>query len=339
MLPNKGWPLGSVFVPRVHIGGRNIPATAKGFRLTDARPLTTHVPDETGLDPRSLVGVASDLCRLPAVATQDWADLAADALTGIDRASRVGIMIARLDDSGRLGNSESVSVRVSDLEARRSQDSKKESAAARMRLERMNDLGLSLPSETMTRGLCANAEELGEWRTGPLSRVWDPHTTDALLVSIAPIGAFTSEDGETEHRCILVFVALSPSEPHMPRPGARTLAALVPLLAERAALAMPAGQAISWLTDREQDVLDRLTLGRSVREIAEDLGRSPHTVHDHVKSLHRKLSASSRGELVARALGHNPIPATRLDLLVAERVRASTFIEPTPGMARRVPAN
>jgi hypothetical protein len=27
-------------------------------------------------------------------------------------------------------------------------------------------------------------------------------------------------------------------------------------------------------------------------------------VHDHVKSLHRKLNASSRGQLIARALGH-----------------------------------
>ena len=41
-----------------------------------------------------------------------------------------------------------------------------------------------------------------------------------------------------------------------------------------------------------------------MREIADALERSPHTVHDHVKSLHRKLNASSRGELIARTLGH-----------------------------------
>jgi len=62
-----------------------------------------------------------------------------------------------------------------------------------------------------------------------------------------------------------------------------------------------------WLTQREQIVLEQLTLGLSVRQIADELGRSPHTVHDHVKSLHRKLNASSRGELVARALGHTAI--------------------------------
>ena len=49
---------------------------------------------------------------------------------------------------------------------------------------------------------------------------------------------------------------------------------------------------------------EHLALGKSVKQIASDLARSPHTVHDHVKSLHRKLNASSRGELIARALGH-----------------------------------
>jgi len=80
----------------------------------------------------------------------------------------------------------------------------------------------------------------------------------------------------------------------------------MPRLARRAALALGLRRTSSgsWLTGREQQVLEQLTLGRSVREIAEDIGRSPHTVHDHVKSLHRKLSASSRGELVARALGY-----------------------------------
>jgi DNA-binding NarL/FixJ family response regulator len=59
-----------------------------------------------------------------------------------------------------------------------------------------------------------------------------------------------------------------------------------------------------WLTPREQVILQHLLLGKSVREIAAELERSPHTVHDHVKALHRKLNASSRGELVARALGY-----------------------------------
>jgi DNA-binding CsgD family transcriptional regulator len=83
------------------------------------------------------------------------------------------------------------------------------------------------------------------------------------------------------------------------------LEGVLPVLARRAVLAMGHSPSFhgAWLTQREQRVLDLLTLGQSVREIAEALDRSPHTVHDHVKSLHRKFGASSRGELVARALG------------------------------------
>jgi len=62
------------------------------------------------------------------------------------------------------------------------------------------------------------------------------------------------------------------------------------------------------VTPSEQRVLEQLVLGRSVVEIAAVLSRSPHTVHDHVKSLHRKFGANSRGQLVARALGHAPAP-------------------------------
>ena len=70
-------------------------------------------------------------------------------------------------------------------------------------------------------------------------------------------------------------------------------------------------------------MLDLLVLGLSVRQIAEELGRSTHTVHDHVKSLHKKLNANSRGELVARALGH----------LGAGRVPVKTTLNAMPGSA------
>jgi DNA-binding NarL/FixJ family response regulator len=88
------------------------------------------------------------------------------------------------------------------------------------------------------------------------------------------------------------------------------LAAVLPLLAQRArhALgAMPTPRH-NWLTPREELVLGHLLAGKSVPEIAGELQRSVYTVHDHVKNLHKKLGANSRGELVARALGHlNPV--------------------------------
>jgi DNA-binding CsgD family transcriptional regulator len=84
------------------------------------------------------------------------------------------------------------------------------------------------------------------------------------------------------------------------------LEAVMRELARRALVAFgpePLGPA-NRVTDREREVLDMLAHGHSVREIADSLARSPHTVHDHVKSLHRKLRVSTRGELIARAMGH-----------------------------------
>lgn len=88
--------------------------------------------------------------------------------------------------------------------------------------------------------------------------------------------------------------------------GASTLAKLAFHAIHATSRADPAGRIgeVQWLTPREQDVLELLVEGKSVREISDELSRSPHTVHDYVKSLHRKLGASSRGELVARVLGH-----------------------------------
>ncbi len=82
--------------------------------------------------------------------------------------------------------------------------------------------------------------------------------------------------------------------------------AALSLLSRRAVMALGSQRSRRslWISPREQRVLDQLILGKSVRQIADDLDRSPHTVHDHVKSLHRKLNASSRGELIARALGY-----------------------------------
>lgn len=62
-------------------------------------------------------------------------------------------------------------------------------------------------------------------------------------------------------------------------------------------LATPVG-----LSPRQRDVLAALCRGLSEKEIASELGLSAHTVHGHVKDLHRRFGARSRGELLARAL-------------------------------------
>lgn len=54
------------------------------------------------------------------------------------------------------------------------------------------------------------------------------------------------------------------------------------------------------LTPRARAVLERLTQGDSEKEIAAHLDISTHTVHDHVKAIHRAYGVRSRGELLAR---------------------------------------
>jgi DNA-binding CsgD family transcriptional regulator len=58
------------------------------------------------------------------------------------------------------------------------------------------------------------------------------------------------------------------------------------------------------LTPRLRDVLRQLARGLSEKQIAGELRISPHTVHDHVKALHRRLGVSSRGELLALLVTH-----------------------------------
>lgn len=59
------------------------------------------------------------------------------------------------------------------------------------------------------------------------------------------------------------------------------------------------------LTEREQQILALLTQGRQVREIAQCLGLSEHTVKTHLRNLYRKLGANGRAQAtaIARALG------------------------------------
>jgi len=54
------------------------------------------------------------------------------------------------------------------------------------------------------------------------------------------------------------------------------------------------------LTPRQRQVLARLTAGASEKELAYELNVSPHTVHEHVKAIHRAFGARSRGELLAQ---------------------------------------
>jgi DNA-binding CsgD family transcriptional regulator len=54
------------------------------------------------------------------------------------------------------------------------------------------------------------------------------------------------------------------------------------------------------VTAREREVCLEVLSGNTTADIARNLFISPHTVHDHLKSLFGKVGVSSRGELMAR---------------------------------------
>lgn len=64
-------------------------------------------------------------------------------------------------------------------------------------------------------------------------------------------------------------------------------------------LASPCLTGTGSLPPRLREVLTMLLAGDSEKQIARQLAISPHTVHSHVKRLHRRFNVSSRGELLA----------------------------------------
>ncbi len=58
-------------------------------------------------------------------------------------------------------------------------------------------------------------------------------------------------------------------------------------------------------TPRERQTLDLLLTGASEKSVAAQLGISPHTVHDYVKIIYRRLGVTSRAELMAHAISRS----------------------------------
>jgi DNA-binding CsgD family transcriptional regulator len=58
----------------------------------------------------------------------------------------------------------------------------------------------------------------------------------------------------------------------------------------------------SSLPPRLAQTLNALVEGKSEKQVAIELGISPHTLHNYVKALHKRFNVSSRGELVSKAM-------------------------------------
>jgi len=246
---------------------------------------TTDTPLATHAD--ALVNLAEALCSLPAIPTRNWVDLAASCLCEIDRAAIGVVMLASTKLDGSADHIDAVGIGL-----RRASPQLDESAATlRSTLTALSSVGSAPPGGAqLIRPSTPEHAELQD-AAAPLEH----------CLAGAAVARLTPSQPDR-----VVLAALLAKTPWTSEALPVVLRAATPLLARRAHLAIGAGirGECEWLTERERLVLNQLTLGKSVRQIADDLDRSPHTIHDHVKSLHRKLDASSRGELIARALGH-----------------------------------
>ncbi|MBX3358248.1 MAG: response regulator transcription factor [Phycisphaeraceae bacterium] len=270
---------------------------------------------------RAGVRAAEAIAGLPAVPTQDWSDRAARVLLSADRASVVLLMLGRLNEDGSLARIESVGVAGSLIAEVATNVGRLQSSSGPVAMDS------TLPGLVALRTTAYTMPSLG-W--SPLSLLDGP-SHSAMASRLAPEGSPASvmlttrwsgaagigavdlvlgavRLGSPAHRRVaMVEMALAAQSTHTAaHEAAIVIDGVLPSLARRAEMAFdPSGSLTEQhLTTREEVVLERLLHGKSVRQIAEELERSPHTVHDHVKSLHRKLHAATRGALVARALGH-----------------------------------
>lgn len=244
--------------------------------------------------------------RLPAVATLDWCDLAAGCLTQVRPGSTACVLVASVESAGRIADLEAAGVAHGLSATAESSAASPEQDASinelRCQAEFLPSIGW-IPGDRGAAGtvvgLIGETPSGAAWQHGPLAKLWNPVLFSDLLVGLTRLG--TSVPG----RSLVVYIAAPSKSAPFDHEDTAVLQAVLPALGRRAlhAIGSERSRRNHWLSPKEQAVLDRLILGLSVRQIAEELERSQHTVHDHVKSLHRKLNASSRGELIARALG------------------------------------
>ncbi|MEM1165123.1 MAG: LuxR C-terminal-related transcriptional regulator [Planctomycetota bacterium] len=242
--------------------------------------------------------VAEVIATLPAVATQDWCDRAARMLASLREDCIASLSIGLFSPAGDLLQLEATGVAWAD---------RSDPPGRYLHTESTRSMGwwLSGDQPVLSGVLPPGTDTARTWAASASGRRWRELGVDQLAISIGKLtnGSMTSDD----HRCVVLELGVNGlrSEP-LGDADSGALAAVASPLARRAVLAFGTepSDPINRITPREQVILEQLALGRTVKQIAELLNRSPHTVHDHVKSLHRKLGATSRGELIARALGH-----------------------------------
>ncbi|MET8137865.1 AAA family ATPase [Streptomyces sp. NPDC005251] len=145
---------------------------------------------------------------------------------------------------------------------------------------------------------------------GALEPLERPYDLARVRLRLAEALLLTGADDDERARATELLRLARAAADHL---GARPLADAVALLAQRARLTLehapersrtaPADPAAALgLTSRERDVLRLVAVGRSNRQIAQELFISPKTASVHVSNILAKLDVSGRGE--AAALAH-----------------------------------
>ncbi len=236
--------------------------------------------------------------KLPAVPTPDWCDRAALAIATVFPHADVALLLSDMGEGGRIRDVLSVGAAAT----RHNVTQRSDALDLRVRVEALTGIpwspdGMRIPEEG---DVISRAYARTDLHGTPHANYLHIPANGSLVATAAVVSS------DNRARKLITYVILPYATPQAFE-SMMVVRLGTGLLAKLAEVAIgPGPEPVQWLTNREQEVLDQLVLGHSVKEISEALGRSPHTIHDHVKSLHRKLNANSRGELVAKALGHIP---------------------------------
>lgn len=252
---------------------------------------------QTKLDIKPLALVASiveDVCSLPAVATYDWMKRAATIIHRLspDAVTTVALVVNH-EDKLTIPRDFSATLGAGRLPA-----------TVSVHEELIRDLKSDSVRENLfdcevCKPLLVRTNQPGSVFT-PMRLLLPDRLDHTRLTMVCPISESLHAFPE---RLLCVDLWLNRGKGNLGESAYLVLEAVAPLLGKRVLKAFADVDHTVELSPKEGQVLRLLQQGMTVKQIANEMQRSPHTVHDHVKSLHRKLGASNRGELLAKTFG------------------------------------
>ena len=235
---------------------------------------------------------AVKVAKLSSVPCDCWAELAAEAVHLLVPASVVRVTVADFKRGGAIDYMFCQEMYVPSSVRERYPSFKLQRAT---KIDSLNWwIASDKPVVAMLGGLATNEK----WLSSEAGKYWAGCEAHTMLACLGKVEAGSAE----RHIAIELVMPSAVTAPQAADVAA--LRAVFPFIVDRCTAAF-GDEFVSMVTSREVEVLILLANGLSVKEIATHLDRSEHTIHDHVKSLHKKLHASNRGELIARALGYD----------------------------------